>query len=69
MLLEQFTSSLCAFIRHDYRFSLAHRVGDIALSVQTLKRLPRLTFPGSVTIMVLEHIQAQQSKDHLIDFL
>jgi hypothetical protein len=66
MLLEQLPCAVQAFFCEHYRLGRGCRVGDVALGVKIVQRVPVMALPCADIIMQRE---IKQSKDDLIDFV
>src|SRR5262249_46639597 len=65
-LLQEEPSPLQSFLGEYDRFRLAARVGDVALLVQAIHRIPVEPLPGPCAVA---QPQVEQGKDRLIDLL
>lgn len=69
MFFEQLSGALDALFRHHHRLGLARRIGDVALFVQAIQRVPILALPGAAPELVFEHGETKQGQNHFVDFL
>src|SRR5664280_3367252 len=66
MLTKEFLATFFAFLGEHHGFRLAHRIANHPFFVETIHRIPVLTFPCSSTVMEREK---EKCEHHFIDFI